>query len=131
MSKESITLPDMSDYKIKKDRYRQERGNTSEMLEILCSSCESELFVYQKDGPGNLIRCYVDRIAWLPEVSDLEKNNSDDNKKMSALKCPSCENVIGVPMVYAPENRSAYRMIKGSFIKRKYQASKENKQISE
>lgn len=115
----------MSNYKIKKDRYRQERGNTSQMLEISCSSCEEELFIYQKDGVGSLMRCYVDRIVWSPKI--LDSKNITDSKEMAPLKCPSCENKIATPMIYSPENRPAYRMIHGSFIKKKYQSIKLDK----
>jgi hypothetical protein len=48
-------------FKFKRDTYTRARG-TPVMLTISCSLCETYLMSYQKDGPGPLKCCYIDRI---------------------------------------------------------------------
>lgn len=45
-------------------------------LKIFCSKCNTLLYHYQKEGPGSLIKCFVDRIT---------KDNTNGD-----LKCPKC-----------------------------------------
>lgn len=45
-------------------------------IAVHCSTCSHLLYRYQKEGPGKLVKCYVDRI-----VEDATKGN---------LTCPSC-----------------------------------------
>jgi len=45
-------------------------------ISIYCKVCDQLLYVYQKEGPGSLVKCYEDRIA-----KDYTKGD---------LKCPSC-----------------------------------------
>jgi hypothetical protein len=100
----------------KKDSYMKRRG-TPVMLEIFCAGCDGYIMHYQKDGPGPLKRCYLDRIH-LPQ--SLEQRQYDEfNKKASPkLICEQCEAVIGSPIVYEKENRPAYYMRQGFFAKR-------------
>lgn len=73
---------------------------------------------YQKDGPGQLLRCYLDRIH-LPK--ELYKRQFETFKKSEApnLECSTCGTVIGIPMIYEKENKPAYRMNKcNSFFKK-------------
>ncbi len=93
--------------KIKRDRYRKNRGGTSQIYQINCSNCNNSLLKYQKDGIGTLIRLYVDRIVE-------PKMNGDSN-----LICPSCGVLIAISMIYKTEDRSAYRLLRGSFTKTK------------
>lgn len=90
--------------KLKSDKYSRSRGGNSKLIKIICSSCNKELLNYQKDGIGNLRRLYVDRIH--------ENFNSKD------LRCKNCKNLIGVLIVYKKENRPAYRLVSGTFIKK-------------
>ena len=75
------------------------------------------MLIYQKDGPGPLLRCYVDRILY-------PKNYLPKNIKyvrhIPKLTCNDCSALIGMPMRYRRhgENRLALNMIKGSFKKR-------------
>lgn len=92
--------------KIKRDRYSRARGGNSALLDLFCTNCNSWLFLYRKDGPGSLIRCYLDRII-----------NSDAGDNRNALKCPKCGQLIGVPMIYVKESRPAIRLIHGAFRK--------------
>lgn len=90
--------------KIKSDRYSRSRGGNSKLIKIFCSSCKSALLNYQKDGIGNLRRLYLDRIQ--ENIIDID------------LRCKTCNNLIGVLTTYKKENRPAYRLISGSFIKK-------------
>lgn len=93
--------------KIKKDRFRKSRGGTSQIYELKCSSCNSSLLKYQKDGTGALLRLYIDRIIE-PKLDG-----------RSNLLCIKCKTMIGIPMIYKAENRLAYRLVKGSFSKKR------------
>ncbi|KKS46683.1 hypothetical protein A3J20_02725 [Candidatus Gottesmanbacteria bacterium RIFCSPLOWO2_02_FULL_42_29] len=118
MSKEMVQMPDLSNYKMKNDRFRQARDGRSEVLGISCSNCSEPVMVYQKDGSGALIRCYLDRIAWPPNLSRLQEET--ELRELPNLACSSCDTVIGTPMVYREENRFAYRLIRGTFSKKVY-----------
>ena len=82
------------------------------MLAVHCDDCGKELIRYQKDGPGRLLRCYLDRIH-APE--DLKNRQYDDfNVRTSPnLSCQACRLIIGRPMIYQSENRPAYNLQKG------------------
>ena len=69
------------------------------MLEISCMECGSFVCNYQKDGPGNLRRMYIDRISD-SKVSLLEKS----------LKCEN-GHLLGMAIIYKKENRPAFRLI--------------------
>lgn len=94
--------------KIKNDMYRKKRGGTSKLLAIFCLNCGQYLFMYQKDGDGKLLRLYLDRIT---------NSNNDVNISQSSLRCPHCGNLIGLRYIYKPENRPAYRLIRGTYKK--------------
>lgn len=104
------TLPK---FKLKKDSYMKSRG-TPALLLMECANCSGFVMSYQKDGPGPLLRCYLDRILH-PE--ELEKRQYDKFEKQSALplKCPACETVIGSPIIYEKEDRPAYHLRPGFF----------------
>jgi hypothetical protein len=109
--------PKVIKHKFKKDRYANARGGSSEFLDIYCGSCKTHLALYQKDGPGSLLRMYLDRIF---EPQDLAKLQDVERKeKIPNLVCPCCHTLIAVPMVYKPENREALRLIRGTFFKKK------------
>lgn len=94
--------------KIIKDSSYKRRGGSAKWLLITCSHCNSNLCIYQKDGPGNLYRLYADRI-----------HSTDGNRpflnatKANALKCSSCKSVIAVPMIYKKDlyPRLAFRLL--------------------
>ncbi len=96
------------------DEYTRSRGEPT-MLRICCSNCDTYMMDYQKDGPGRLLRCYLDRI-----------HQASFAIRHINLHCPnvSCNVLIGTPMVYDPkhENRSAYRMIQNRFRSREISA---------
>jgi hypothetical protein len=104
-------------FKFKKNTYTRKRGAPA-MLMISCALCGHYLMSYQKDGPGPLKRCYLDRIHH-PEY--LEKRQYDVFDKKTALKlmCEACQAVIGIPIIYEKEDRPAYYMNVGSFTAKK------------
>lgn len=105
--------------KMKNDKYRRARGGSAQMLDISCAVCGAYLMLYQKDGPGNLLRCYLNRIFAPPELEALQHNPSiDEPRDLSPLVCRACGTAIGTPMRY-DDGRLAFRLHHGSFAKRK------------
>ncbi len=82
----------------KNDRYKQKRGGYSRLLNISCQKCGEEICKYQKDGPGNLRRMYLDRI--------IDSTASITKKDLSCSK----GHVLGVKIIYEKEKRPAYRL---------------------
>lgn len=111
-----MSEPSPTQHTAKKDRYSRSRGGTSNFLNIFCSRCRHHIALYQKDGTGNLLRIYLDRIFEPSELAVLQ-NTATDKKDLPTLCCPNCKSVIGVPMVYEPERRLAFRMTHGAFSK--------------
>ena len=69
----------MKNLNLKSDKYRKSRGGYSRFLDIYCDHCGKKVFIYQKDGLGELKRLYLDRI-----ISD------KPIKSNSSLECPHC-----------------------------------------
>ena len=92
--------------KLKNDKYKRARGGYSRLLRISCQKCDSLVCFYQKDGPGNLRRMYIDRIAE-PKVSISRKD----------LTCTN-NHLIGVKIVYEKEKRPAFRLFVDSVAKK-------------
>ena len=113
-----IQLPNGEFYKIKRDRYQKSRG-TPKILKICCSSCGELVLIYQKDGPGPLLRCYLDRIAW-PTLYSALYCGHPSVKNIPNIACALCEATIATPVIYEKENRLAYHMIPVSFQKKLY-----------
>jgi hypothetical protein len=103
--------------KPKKDAYQKRRG-TPQFLNVVCAECQSLVVLYQKDGPGNLLRLYLDRIFAPAEIAQLQ-NTVFSKKDMPQLRCPQ-GHLIGLPMIYEPEQRLAFSLVPGSFGKRKH-----------
>jgi len=121
MDKErNIKDPKVSDFHLIKDGFRKARDGNSVLLDIYCSKCNTRLMIYQKDGIGSLVRSYLDRILWPDNLASLSKDLSiKGTKDLPNLSCGSCNLLIGIPMVYAPERRLAYRLIRGAYRKHK------------
>ena len=115
--KEGSEGTEMIKHKLKKDRFLKARGGFSEFLNIYCSSCQSHVALYQKDGRGSLLRMYLDRIFEPLSLANLQE--STEKSSLPNLKCTSCDSLIAIPMVYKLENRLALRLIKGAVFKKK------------
>ena len=105
-------------HKFKNDRYVKSRGGNSQFLDLYCGKCLQHFALYQKDGRGSLLRLYLDRIFDPKELSELQSKNIGKND-VPNLRCPKCGSLIGTPMVYEPEWRLAFRLVRGSFVKKK------------
>ena len=104
--------------KLKKDRYRAKRGGTAKLVDVICANCKSKVLLYQKDGPGWLKRCYLNRIFEPSEYSKLQKDRSMNSpEKMPKLICLNCKRIIGVPMKHK-DGRLAFALIRGAFKRR-------------
>lgn len=88
------------------DKYKKVRGGYSRLLKISCQKCDSVVCQYQKDGPGNLRRIYIDRIS-NPKVSISRKD----------LTC-SKGHLLGVKIIYDKEKRPAFRLFVDSVNKK-------------
>lgn len=103
----------------KNDAYRRARGGTAAFLTLFCNYCDSWLLLYQKDGKGSLIRCYLNRIFAPSYLQALQNNPSlKSTSDMSTLKCRKCHELIGLPFRHH-DGRLSFRLIPGSFKKRK------------
>ncbi len=71
-------------------------------IKIFCQRCQTLLYEYDKEGPGSLVKCYVDRIT----ADHTEKD----------LNCPKCK----TPFCRAGQifNRPIHKIIGGKvFVK--------------
>lgn len=100
---------------MKKDKYLRARGGKAKILNLSCTACGSFILQYQKDGPGQLLRCYLNRIV-APE--SLEKLQHDPTitevKDIPNLKCSTCQSLIGTPMRHT-DRRLAFRLHRGAY----------------
>jgi len=90
----------------KNDRYKKARGGYSRLLKISCQKCGENVCLYQKDGPGNLRRMYIDRI--------IDSKISISKKDLS---CPK-GHLLGVKIIYEKEKRPAFRLFVDSVVKK-------------
>ena len=104
-------------FKFKNDSYAKRRG-VPVMLAISCAKCNAYIMHYQKDGPGPLLRCYLDRIHH-PEELHKRQYTPFNKKTFPQLSCNSCTETIGSPIIYEKENRPAYHMRPGFFMHKK------------
>ena len=86
----------------------------SRNLDILCGQCGEFILRYRKEGSGQLIQLYLDRI--LEPKSFASFKTSGGKSRLPVLACPECNQPIGYPVEHE-SNRLAYRIIKGSFKK--------------
>jgi hypothetical protein len=106
----------------KRDSFAKSRGRPA-LLIISCSACNEYIMSYQKDGPGPLLRCYLDRIHY-PEALKARQYLEFEKQSAPKLECEHCGIVIGNPIVYEKENRPAYHMRPSFFIHKKMRALK-------
>jgi ribosomal protein S27E len=98
------------------DKRREVRGGSAQMLELSCAKCGHKFFHYQKDGPGPLLRLYLDRIHAPKKFVGLQ------NKPLGSLKvigCLDCGRLIAMPQMYKAEKRKAYRVFQGALKKKR------------
>jgi len=100
---------------LKRDKYKSARGGYSRLLNLHCRKCDNIVVEYQKDGPGNLRRLYMDRIFAPEKLVDLQKKSI---KSISPLKCGKCNFILGMPYIYEKEKRKAFRIFQDAIVKR-------------
>lgn len=93
--------------KIKKDSFLNARGGKAKLIELFCMNCKNSLLKYQKDGSGQLHRCYLNRII---EPTEYQTYKNKPLKDIPPLKCKNCNFIIGIPMIYE-DGRPAFRLI--------------------
>jgi DNA-directed RNA polymerase subunit RPC12/RpoP len=105
--------------RMKKDKYLRARGGSARMLDIHCARCNTWLLKYQKDGTGQLLRCYLNRIFAPTDLVALQHNPAiKEPKDMPNLVCPKCgSRIIGTPMRHE-DGRLAFRLMKGTYSKK-------------
>lgn len=104
----------MRKHRLKNDHFRRSRGGTARFLDLYCGKCRHHLLLYQKDGPGQLLRLYFDRIFDPPEVTE---KLTAAGVAPPALRCLHCDQVVGTPMIYEREHRRAYLLRPGAVVK--------------
>lgn len=87
--------------RVRRDRFYKARGGTAAIWDLSCASCGEFLLRYQKDGVGQLLRLYVDRITGNVPPEQAVASLTE----MSALTCSACGALIGTPVVYRKEGR--------------------------
>ncbi|MEI6326762.1 MAG: hypothetical protein WCO78_01425 [Candidatus Roizmanbacteria bacterium] len=101
--------------KFTSDSYKRSRRGYSRLLDITCASCSAHMFDYQKDGPGILMRLYLDRIFRSSTYSDRQNQSLSS---IPPLTCAKCNKLLGVPYIFQKENRLAFRLFAGAVAKR-------------
>ena len=104
--------------RLKNDKYKVKRGGAAKLIDVICKNCNSNVLLYQKDGPGWLKRCYLNRIFWPVKYSKLQNDKSINSaESMPKLVCLNCRTVIGIPSRHK-DGRWAFTLIRGSFKRR-------------
>ena len=102
----------------KKDKFRKKKGGQARIYDIHCGKCQEFLFVYQKDGKGNLHRCYLNRILAPAQWAKIEEDHSIRKANdIPNLACPSCDEIVGVP-IKRQDGRFCFRLKHGYFHKK-------------
>jgi DNA-directed RNA polymerase subunit M/transcription elongation factor TFIIS len=70
------------------------------IIKVVCSKCGTVLYKYRKEGPGSLVKCYVEGI-----LKDYTKGD---------LKCSKCGQEFARLARY--HNRPAHKIIQGRVI---------------
>lgn len=105
--------------KIKKDKFLKKRGGNAKVINVSCSKCGNLIFIYQKDGPGWLKRCYLNRILEPEKFARLQQDLTiKEPKDLRNLVC-SCGQVLGSPTKHK-DDRLAFHLIRGNFKRTNY-----------
>lgn len=88
------------------DQFTLKRGGPA-WLYISCSKCKSYVMDYQKDGPGPLLRCYLDRIHAPKSLFKLHEKST----LPPYLMCKGCNKKLGCLAIYEKEDRWAFFLV--------------------
>lgn len=107
-------------FTLKNDQYRRERGGTAVFLSLSCANCSRLVAIYQKDGPGSLVRCYLNRFFYPQELALLHRDPAVSSEaKVPPFRCVGCGTLFGMPMRYR-DGRLAYRLVPGTLHKERF-----------
>ena len=106
---------EMKKVELLKDKYSKARGGHSRFLNISCHHCGTKILTYQKDGPGELKRMYLDRIILPKKLTELQNLPI---KKIPNLTCSKCKYNLAIPYEYPKEKRNAFRLFVGAVTKK-------------
>ncbi len=95
---------------------KKAKGGQTTVYDIHCNTCNERIFVYQKDGKGNILRCYLDRILYPENLASLSEKKILKANEIPNLHCNSCNTLIATPRK-RDNGRIAFRMIPGYFHK--------------
>ena len=87
---ESLKYPPIID-ECTQYRLKKYSGTVSFYL-VACRHCQTQLFAYQKDGDGPLLRCYLDRIR--------ERFDNWQLTDSLTIQCRNCLTIISFPQNY-------------------------------
>lgn len=109
----------MNKYILKNDRYRKARGGKAFVVSVICTQCKNEVLVYQKDGDGQLKRCYLNRILSPKLLERLQHDTTIRHQEdLADLRCSACDVVVGNPIRHH-DGRLAFRLRRGFFQKKR------------
>jgi hypothetical protein len=94
---------------LRQDAYRAERGGAASLVLVSCNRCRCELFLYQKDGPGPLLRCYLNRIGAAAHTV-IVAVDAGSIEEIADLTCPGCAATVGTPSRYR-DGRLAHELL--------------------
>lgn len=111
-------------FTMKNDTYRKARGGKAFMVDIFCAKCSALVLVYQKDGDGQLKRCYFNRVFSPVKFSQLQHDEAIHQPEQApSLRCSSCGEIIGMPIRHH-DGRFAFRLRQGFFTKKRWPKSR-------
>lgn len=106
-----VTLTRVTSLAYLDDEYRTARGGWSSLLSLSCAACESDSGLYQKDGPGPLLRCYANRFVDLDGHTVRRKTATQE----AVWNCESCNATLGNGFTYE-DSRWAFDLVASSVI---------------
>ena len=111
-------------FTMKNDTYRNAGGGKAFMVDVSGAKGSALVLVYQKDGDGQLKRCYFNRIFSPMVFSQLQHDATLRTPEQApALTCPSCGETIGMPIRHH-DGRFAFRLRQGYFTKKRWPKSR-------
>ncbi|MDO5725855.1 MAG: hypothetical protein Q4P29_06120 [Tissierellia bacterium] len=83
-------------------RYSIKDQKGSFVMQISCANCKKPIFIYQKRGPGGLLKIHPSRI--IESELDIEALNS-------TYECPDCKFELAVKTTQ--KSKLVYRVVRG------------------
>lgn len=84
------------------ENYQKARGDWSRFLYLYCAYGGHHVALFQKDGPGPLMRSYLHRILAPADLADLQ-----NKKKVPEVHCRYYARLLGISDLYDEETRPA------------------------